>query len=165
MEGLSNKYIILLFQVFTVPHLVNLITLVPVKMVRIVQLAHPYRTHLNAALGFTAPVEVLYRNHVLQEHSPTLQGETAVTPVLMVSTASLWSLQEMNLLDTVSAQGGSTVLRELVLIGVHVQQALTVIALACTMKSSAKTVMVESSVMGGTSHLQQISVHLATSAQ
>lgn len=139
-----------MFQVFIVPHLVDLITLVLVRMVHIVQLARPYQTHLNAALAFTAPVEVPYPNHVQQEHSPTLQGETAVTPALKVSTASLWSSQETNPLDTVSVQGGTTALRELVLIGVRVQQALIVIALACIMKSSARTVMVESSVMEGT---------------
>lgn len=131
-------------------HLVNLVTLVLVRMVHIVQLARPYRIQLNATSAFTAPVEVLFPNLVLQEHSPTLQGETGVTPAQKVSTASLWSSQETNPLDTVSAQGGTTVLRELVLIGVRVQQALTVIALACIMKSSARTVMVESSVMEGT---------------
>lgn len=139
-----------LFQVSIVPHLVRLITLVLVKMVPIVRLAHPYRIHLNAALGFTAPEEVPYLSLVLQDYSPIPQEETAVTLVLKVSTASLWSLPEMNPLDTVSAQGDSTVLRELVLIGDHVQLALTVIALVCMMKSSAKTAMLESSVMEGT---------------
>lgn len=139
-----------MFQVSIVPHLVRLIILVLVKMVPTVQLARPYRIHLNVVLGFTAPLEVPYPSLVLQEHSPTPQEETAVPLVLKVSTASLWSLPEMSPLDTVSAQGGSTALRELVLIGVHVQLALTVIALACTMKSSAKIAMLESSVMEGT---------------
>ena len=53
----------------------------------------------------------------------------------------------MNPLDTVSVQGGTTVLRELVLIGVRAQQVPTVIVLACTVKHSSRTVMLESSVM------------------
>ena len=53
----------------------------------------------------------------------------------------------MNPLDTVSVQGGTTVLRGLVLIGVHAQQVPTVIASACIVRSSARTVMLESSVM------------------
>lgn len=146
----NNISFIFLFQVFIVPHLVNLVTLILVKMVHIAQLAHPYQTQLNVLLGFSAQVVVPYRNHVQQEHSPTLQGETAVTLVLMVSTASLWSSQEMNPLDTVSVQGDTTVPRGLVLIGVHAQQVPTVIVSACTVKSSARTVMLESSVMEGT---------------
>lgn len=143
----NNISFIFLFQVFTAPHLVKLITLIPVKMVHIAQLAHPYQTQLNVPLGFSAPVVVPYPNHVLQEHSPTLQGGTAVTLVLMASIASLWSSQEMNPLDTISVQEGTTVLRGLVLIGVHAQQVPTVIVLACTVRSNARTVMLESSVM------------------
>ena len=143
----SNISFVFLFQGFTVPHLVNLITLIPVKMVHIAQLAHPYQTQLNAPLDFSAPVVVLYPNHVLQEHSPTLQGGTAVTLVLMASTAFLWSLQEMNPSDTASVQEATTVLRGLVLIGVHAQRVPTVIALVCTVRSSARTVMLESFVM------------------
>lgn len=143
----NNVSFIFLFQVFTAPHLVKLITLILVKMVHIAQLAHPYQTQLNVPLGFSAPVVVPYPNHVLQEHSPTLQGETAVTLVRMASTASLWSSQEMNPSDTVSVQEGTTVQWGLVLIGVHVQQVPTVIDLACTVRSNARTVMLESSVM------------------
>lgn len=73
-----------------------------------------------------------------------------MTLVLMASTASLWSSQEMNPLDTVSVHGGSTVPRVLVLIGVRAQQVLTVIALVCTVKSNVKTAMVENSAMEGT---------------
>lgn len=146
----NNISFIFLFQVFIVPHLVNLVTLILVKMVHIAQLALAYQTQLNVLLGFSAQVVVPYPNHVQQEHSPTLQGETAVTLVLMVSTASLWSSQEMNPLDSVSVQGDTTVPRGLVLIGFHAQQVPTVIASACTVKSSARTVMLESSVMEGT---------------
>ena len=147
VAGLNNISFVLLFQVFIVPHLVKLITLIHVKMVHIAQVAHLYRTQLNVPLGFSAPLVVPYPNHVLQEHSPTLQGGTAVTLVLLASTASLWSSQEMNPWDTVSVQGGTTVLRGLVLIGVHAQQVPTVIVSACTVRSSARTVMLESSVM------------------
>ena len=70
-----------------------------------------------------------------------------MSPVLMASTASLWSSKEMNPLDTVSVQGGTTVLRGLALIGDHAQQVPIVIVLACTVRSNARTVMLESSVM------------------
>ena len=56
----------------------------------------------------------------------------------------------MNLTVTVSAQEGSTVLKEQVLIGVHVQQVHTVTGLVCIVRSSAKTVMLENTAMGGT---------------
>lgn len=144
---MNNISFIFLFQVFIVPHLAKLIILIHVKMVHIAQVVHPYRTQLNVPLGFSAPLVVPYPNHVLQENSPTLQGGTAVTLVPMASTASPWSSKEMNPLDTVSVQGGTTVLRGLVLIGVHAQQVPTVIVLACTVRSNARTVMLESSVM------------------
>lgn len=139
-----------MLQGFIVLHLVRQDTLILVKMAHTVQLAHLYLTQLNALLAFTALLAVQYPNHAQQGHSPTLQEETDVILVQMDFTAFLWSLQEMNPLDTVSVQGGSTVLRELVLIGSHAQQVLTVIALACTMKNSVKTVMVDNSVMEGT---------------
>lgn len=145
--GRISMTALIVLLVFIVPHLVKLITLIHVKMVHIAQVALPYQTQLSAQLGFSAPLVVPYPNHVVQEHSPTLQGGTAVTLVLMASTASLWSLQEMNPSDTASVQGGTTVQRGLVLIGVHAQQVPTVIVLACTLRSNARTVMLESSVM------------------
>lgn len=71
----------------------------------------------------------------------------------------------MNLLDIASAQEGSTVLKEQVLTGIHAQRVLIATGLACTVRSNVRTVMLVNSVMEGTSHLQQISVHLVITAQ
>lgn len=88
---MNKNIFIFLFQVFIVPHLGKVITLILVKMVHIAQLAHPYQIQLNVPLGFIALGVVPYQNRVLQEHSLTLQGGTAVTLVQIPSTAFLWS--------------------------------------------------------------------------
>jgi len=89
--GHISVTVLIVLQVFIVPHLGKVITLILVKMVHIAQLAHPYQIQLNVPLGFIAPEVVPYQNRVLQEHSQTLQGGTAVTLVQIPSTASLWS--------------------------------------------------------------------------
>ena len=119
---------------------------------------------MNAALGSTVPWEVPRPSLAPRDHLPIRLVETSATHALKASTASLLNLIEMNLWDTVSAQEGGTVLKEQVLIGVHAQQVPTVTGLACIVRSNVKTAMLENTAMGGTSHLQQISVHLAITA-
>lgn len=71
----------------------------------------------------------------------------------------------MSPLDIVFVPGDIIVPREQDLIGGPAQQELTVTGLACIRKVNVKTAMLVNSVMEGTSHLLQISVQLATSAQ